>query len=70
MKHVGMPTINIHHSLLPAFPGADPYGQARERGGQADWRHRPPERQTWSGSGVMSRASLSLVPWRCDSTDG
>jgi formyltetrahydrofolate deformylase len=24
--------INIHHSFLPAFPGADPYARARERG--------------------------------------
>ncbi len=24
--------INIHHSFLPAFAGADPYGQAKERG--------------------------------------
>ncbi len=24
--------INIHHSFLPAFVGADPYGQAQERG--------------------------------------
>jgi 3-isopropylmalate/(R)-2-methylmalate dehydratase large subunit len=24
--------INVHHSLLPAFAGADPYRQARERG--------------------------------------
>ncbi len=24
--------INIHHSFLPAFAGADPYGQAFERG--------------------------------------
>jgi formyltetrahydrofolate deformylase len=24
--------INIHHSFLPAFAGADPYGQAYERG--------------------------------------
>ncbi|GAB7080322.1 formyltetrahydrofolate deformylase [Megalodesulfovibrio paquesii] len=24
--------INIHHSFLPAFPGADPYRQAKERG--------------------------------------
>lgn len=24
--------INIHHSFLPAFVGADPYGQAHERG--------------------------------------
>lgn len=24
--------INIHHSFLPAFVGADPYGQAKERG--------------------------------------
>jgi formyltetrahydrofolate deformylase len=29
---VGMPAINIHHSFLPAFAGADPYGRARERG--------------------------------------
>ena len=24
--------INVHHSFLPAFPGADPYRQAHERG--------------------------------------
>jgi formyltetrahydrofolate deformylase len=24
--------INIHHSFLPAFAGADPYARARERG--------------------------------------
>jgi len=28
----GTPIINIHHSFLPAFAGADPYVQARERG--------------------------------------
>ena len=27
-----MPAINIHHSFLPAFAGADPYGRAHERG--------------------------------------
>ena len=27
-----MPTINIHHSFLPAFPGAEPYRRAHERG--------------------------------------
>jgi formyltetrahydrofolate deformylase len=32
LQRVGMPAINIHHSFLPAFPGADPYGRARERG--------------------------------------
>jgi formyltetrahydrofolate deformylase len=32
LESVGMPAINIHHSFLPAFPGANPYGQARERG--------------------------------------
>jgi formyltetrahydrofolate deformylase len=32
LQRVGMPAINIHHSFLPAFPGADPYGHARERG--------------------------------------
>lgn len=32
LRRVGMPAINIHHSFLPAFPGADPYGRARERG--------------------------------------
>jgi formyltetrahydrofolate deformylase len=26
------PAINIHHSFLPAFIGADPYGRAHERG--------------------------------------
>ena len=29
---VGCPVINIHHSFLPAFVGADPYRRARERG--------------------------------------
>jgi formyltetrahydrofolate deformylase len=26
------PLINIHHSFLPAFAGADPYRRAHERG--------------------------------------
>jgi len=29
---VGCPVINIHHSFLPAFAGAQPYRQAHERG--------------------------------------
>jgi len=29
---VGCPVINIHHSFLPAFMGANPYRQAYERG--------------------------------------
>jgi formyltetrahydrofolate deformylase len=29
---VGAPAINIHHSFLPAFIGADPYARAHERG--------------------------------------
>jgi formyltetrahydrofolate deformylase len=29
---VGCPAINIHHSFLPAFAGADPYQRAWERG--------------------------------------
>ncbi len=29
---VGCPVINIHHSFLPAFAGADPYRRAYERG--------------------------------------
>jgi formyltetrahydrofolate deformylase len=32
LERVGVPAINIHHSFLPAFPGADPYRRARERG--------------------------------------
>jgi formyltetrahydrofolate deformylase len=32
LGRVGTPIINIHHSFLPAFAGADPYAQARERG--------------------------------------
>jgi formyltetrahydrofolate deformylase len=32
LEHVDMPAINIHHSFLPAFAGADPYHRARERG--------------------------------------
>jgi formyltetrahydrofolate deformylase len=29
---VGAPVINIHHSFLPAFAGAEPYRRAREHG--------------------------------------
>jgi formyltetrahydrofolate deformylase len=32
LERVGAPVINIHHSFLPAFVGAKPYEQARERG--------------------------------------
>jgi formyltetrahydrofolate deformylase len=32
LDRVGVPVVNVHHSLLPAFAGADPYRQARERG--------------------------------------
>lgn len=32
LQAVGVPAINIHHSFLPAFAGAEPYRRARERG--------------------------------------
>jgi formyltetrahydrofolate deformylase len=32
LARVGAPMINIHHSFLPAFAGADPYARAKERG--------------------------------------
>jgi len=32
LKRLGAPAINIHHSFLPAFVGADPYRRAHERG--------------------------------------
>ncbi len=32
LETVGVPAINIHHSFLPAFVGADPYARAHERG--------------------------------------
>ena len=32
LDQLGVPVINIHHSFLPAFVGADPYRRARERG--------------------------------------
>jgi formyltetrahydrofolate deformylase len=32
LAHIGCPVINIHHSFLPAFIGANPYRQAYERG--------------------------------------
>lgn len=32
LARVGMPAINIHHSFLPAFAGADPYRRAHDRG--------------------------------------
>ncbi|MGO9905517.1 MAG: formyltetrahydrofolate deformylase [Solirubrobacteraceae bacterium] len=32
LERVGVPIINIHHSFLPAFAGANPYARAKERG--------------------------------------
>jgi formyltetrahydrofolate deformylase len=32
LARAAIPAINIHHSFLPAFAGADPYLRARERG--------------------------------------
>lgn len=32
LDRVGVPIINIHHSFLPAFAGANPYRQAKQRG--------------------------------------
>jgi formyltetrahydrofolate deformylase len=32
LAELGAPAINIHHSFLPAFVGADPYRRAHERG--------------------------------------
>jgi formyltetrahydrofolate deformylase len=32
LQRAGAPLINIHHSFLPAFPGANPYRRAHERG--------------------------------------
>jgi formyltetrahydrofolate deformylase len=32
LRSLGVPAINIHHSFLPAFVGADPYHRAYERG--------------------------------------
>jgi formyltetrahydrofolate deformylase len=32
LAHIGAPVINIHHSFLPAFAGAEPYARAHARG--------------------------------------
>ena len=32
LQRVGAPVINIHHSFLPSFPGADPYLRAHAHG--------------------------------------
>ena len=32
LERIGCPVINIHHSFLPAFVGAEPYAQAHRRG--------------------------------------
>jgi formyltetrahydrofolate deformylase len=32
LDRIGVPVINIHHSFLPAFAGANPYRRAREHG--------------------------------------
>ena len=32
LQRLAVPVINIHHSFLPAFAGAEPYRQAKERG--------------------------------------
>jgi formyltetrahydrofolate deformylase len=32
LRELGVPVINIHHSFLPAFIGAEPYRKAKDRG--------------------------------------
>ena len=32
LDQLAVPVINIHHSFLPAFAGAEPYARAKERG--------------------------------------
>jgi formyltetrahydrofolate deformylase len=32
LDEIGAPVMNIHHSFLPAFAGADPYAKAKARG--------------------------------------
>ncbi len=32
LRDLGAPVLNIHHSFLPAFAGADPYARAKARG--------------------------------------
>ena len=32
LERIGCPVINIHHSFLPSFAGADPYQRAADRG--------------------------------------
>ncbi|WP_350226474.1 formyltransferase family protein [Microbacterium suwonense] len=32
IARIGAPVINIHHSFLPAFVGANPYARAKDRG--------------------------------------
>ncbi len=32
LERLAVPVINIHHSFLPAFAGAEPYARAKERG--------------------------------------
>jgi formyltetrahydrofolate deformylase len=32
IERLGAPVINIHHSFLPAFIGANPYARAKDRG--------------------------------------
>ncbi len=55
LDSVKTPVINIHHSFLPAFAGADPYARARERGREADRRHRA-LRHRGAGRGPDHRA--------------
>ena len=39
LDRIGCPVINIHHSFLPAFAGANPYMRAKAAGGEADRGH-------------------------------
>ena len=41
LEKLGVPVINIHHSFLPAFVGADPYRRAWGARREADRRDRP-----------------------------
>lgn len=57
LKHVGCPVINIHHSFLPAFIGANPYRQAYERGSSSSVPRRTMRPRSWTKDPLSSRTS-------------
>ena len=61
LAQVGCPAINIHHSILLAFSGANPYRQAYDRGEKIIGQQSTTQRRIWMKAPLSNRMSSGSV---------